>query len=144
MSDLTFPVDKIRDGELRNFAARKSPERITVFVELHLPRREVQFRKNGGGDVARYVPLRVQPETQEQRAEKERKIAEARKFLQDELGEAPEWLSAASAFRIKANGEQLSRIAISDLVEAILPNRTLSMRSVSGSESSAPSRATSR
>jgi hypothetical protein len=129
MSEASLPAEKIRDDELRRFAVDKSPEQRTVFVALRLPPRQVQLSKSGPGEVAR--PVRVKPETPDERAQRERMVTEASKFLQDELGESPQWLSAARAFQIKANGEQLSRIAMSELVEAILPNRALRMRSAS-------------
>jgi hypothetical protein len=128
MSTLNFPVEKIPDEELRSFAVAQAPERRMVLIELQLPVRQVELQRTDAGDGARHVPVRVRPQTPEQRQEVERKTAAVRQFLTQVLEEQSDWLPAARAFAAKVNGEQLTKIAQFPLIKVVRPNRHFSMR----------------
>jgi len=125
MKDHRFPIEKISDNKLLQLAHTDKDEPECVVIELDLPEPRVEFQETRRRGIKSPVPVRVVPETSEQRVEIERRINEAKHFLYDILETPPKWLGAAHAFIADATPSQIREIARFSLTKAIRPSRTL-------------------
>jgi len=117
-------IEKIPDKNLMQFANSDSDAFASVIIELDLPEPKVEFEKVKRRGLETVAPVRVAPETTKERAGMERKVGEARDFLNGILESPAKWLSAAHIFIADATPSQLRRIAEFPLTRAIHPNRT--------------------
>ena len=125
MADHIEWAEKFTDQSLLQYARDGSSERISVIIELELPKRSLQFAPSERGDSATFRPKRIQPEDAQSQQISSDTIAAARSLIQQCTGTDPHWLKTARAFIIHATGMQISRIAESPLIKTIQPNRTL-------------------
>ena len=131
-----FPVDKIKDSELRRLAREGFPESVEILVALNVPDPQVAFvpfetpdlKRRGDFRLPGVRPKGFVPESAEQKEERARKTEEASQFLTELLGTTPHWLEAARAFVATATGRQLREIVSSPLVKFVEPNRRLTAR----------------
>jgi len=117
-------TEKIPDKNLMRFANSDSDVLESVIIELDLPEPKVEFEKVKRRGVETVAPVRVAPGTKTEREGMERKVGEARDFLNGILESPARWLSAAQIFIADATPSQLRRIAEFPLTRAIHPNRT--------------------
>ena len=115
-----FSGNKIHDAALKRLAEEKSPESVSVLVELDLPQQEVEVRVREGKR-----SMRMRPDAGQDQAASEAKVTEVKRFLEEVTGHKVIYLRAAKAFVAEATGEQLREVSRSPLVRAIHPNRRL-------------------
>ena len=125
MKDHRFPIEKISDNKLLQLAHTDRDEPECVIIELDLPEPKVEFHETQRGGIKSPAPIRVVPETSEEGEEIERRINEAKHFLDDILETPAKWLGAAHAFIADAKPSQIREIARFSLTKAIRPSRTL-------------------
>ena len=112
-------LSKLRSQPLRDAARGKSPERVSVLVEIDMPMPRVELGPKSAAGAPRPRGFKTGPG--EDNARRERAAA----LLKSVLGEVPRYSRSAAAFFVEATGEQLSAIAASPDVKAIHPNRDL-------------------
>ncbi|UCF61394.1 MAG: hypothetical protein JSV37_01585 [Anaerolineaceae bacterium] len=125
MVESEFPVEKIPDEELRQLAIEYSEEKVSVIIVLDYPEPKLDVGKVEKGDRVSYLPTGVEPETEEEREEIERRENEMRELLEDMLESPPNWLPMARAFVATVTGEQLRIIADLPMTKSIELNREL-------------------
>src|SRR4051812_8791966 len=99
-------AEKIRDESLLEFAEGQSQDERPVLIELDLPEPKVELPPQRVAGAGRPLAIRVAPETAEERAEKERRIAQAAGLLAGLRVEGPTWIPAAHTFVAKVNPAQ--------------------------------------
>jgi hypothetical protein len=125
MIEPDFLVEKIPDEDLRQLAIDDSAEKVSVIIVLDYPDPKVEVGKVKKGDQVSYLPMSVEPETEADRQEIERRQEAMREFLEEKLETPPHWLPMARAFVALVTGEQLSAIAELPLTKSIELNRVL-------------------
>jgi len=125
MVEPEFPVEKIPDEELRQLAYEYSEEKVSVIIVLDYPEPKVDVGKVEKGDRVSYIPTSVEPETDEEREEIERRESVMRELLVDILDSPPNYLPMAHAFVATVSGEQLRIIADLPMTKSIELNREL-------------------
>jgi hypothetical protein len=125
MVEPDFPTEKIPDEELRQLAIEYSEEKVSVIIVLDYPEPKVDVGKVEKGDRVSYFPTSVEPETEEEREEVERREDAMRELLEDMLESPPNWLPMARAFVATVTGEQLRLIADFPMTKSIELNREL-------------------
>ena len=120
-----FPAEKIPDDELRQLAIEYSEEKVSVIIVLDYPEPRLDVGKVKKGDRISYLPTSVEPETDEEREEVERREDVMRELLEDLLDDSPNYLPMARAFVATVTGEQLRIIADLPLTKSIELNREL-------------------
>ncbi len=116
-------MNKIKDDELRRIVAEDSNEQVGVIIELDLPHPQVKVGQVNRGGVIINIPLAVSPYSEEEEDAIEKRIAEAREFLEETLTSPPRWLRAAHSFVARVTPEQIRTIATKPFIKAIWPNR---------------------
>ena len=125
MVEPEFPVEKIQDEELRQFASEYSEEKVSVIIVLDYPEPKLDVGKVKKGNRVSYLPRSVEPETEEEREEIARQEIEMREFLEATLDSPPNYLPMARAFVATVSGEQLRIIADLPMTKSIELNREL-------------------
>lgn len=125
MIEPEFPAEKIPDKELRQLAFEFSEEKVSVIIVLDYPAPKLDVGKVKKGDRVSYFPKSVEPETDEEREEIERRGDALRELLEDILDDSPNYLPMARAFVATVTGEQLRIIADLPLTKSIELNREL-------------------
>lgn len=125
MVEPEFPVEKIPDEELRQFAYEYSEEKVSVIIVLDYPAPKLDVGKVKKGNRVSYLPRSVEPETEEEREEIAHREIEMREFLEDILDNSPNYLPMARAFVATVTGQQLRIIADLPMTKSIEPNREL-------------------
>ncbi len=120
-----FPSEKIPDKKFLEFACTDSDKMVSVIIEIDLPEPTVEFREVRGQGRTTHVPVRVTPETPDERDEVDRKTAESKKFLEATLGTSAKWLRSAHAFVATARPAQIREIARFPLTKVIRASRIL-------------------
>ena len=119
-------LEKIRSDDLRHEAVAESSEPRSVIVELNLPMPKLEMASRRTAGLRSKAHIRFAAPTPEDAAEagrEESKIATSEKAIATITGHPPEtYLSASGSFVVKANGEQIGRIAHMSTVSAIWPN----------------------
>ncbi len=118
-------IEKIPDEELRQLAIECSEEKVSVIIVLDYPEPKIDIGKVEKGDRVSYLPTSVEPETEEEREEIERREDTMRVLLEEMLDLPPNWLPMARAFVATVTGEQLRLIADFPLTKSIELNREL-------------------
>jgi hypothetical protein len=114
---------KMKGAELRQFAGEESGELVDVVIELDLPQWQLIVKRVDRGGVSVRIPASVEFETSSEEEEVERRVAEARAFLEDVLGEPPLWNSSAGSFVASVTPKQLRTVASNPTIKAIWPSR---------------------
>jgi hypothetical protein len=125
MVEPEFPVEKIPDEDLRQLAFEYSEEKVSVIIVLDYPAPKLDVGKVKKGDRVSYLPKSVEPETDEEREEIDRRESIMRELLEDILETSPNYLPMARAFVATVTGEQLRIIADLPLTKSIELNREL-------------------
>jgi hypothetical protein len=125
MVEPDFLAEKIADEELRQLAFEYSEEKASVIIVLDYPEPKVDVGKVEKGDRVSYLPTSVEPETEEEREEVERREDVMSALLEDLLDDSPHYLPMARAFVATVTGEQLRIIADLPLTKSIELNREL-------------------
>lgn len=125
MVEPEFPVEKIPDDELRQLACEDSEEKVSVIIVLDSPKPKFDVGKVKKGNRVSLFPTGVEPETDEEREEIERRENVMRELLEDILESPPNWLPMARAFVATVTGEQLRIIADLPMTKSIEFNREL-------------------
>jgi hypothetical protein len=125
MVEPEFPVEKIPDEDLRQLAFEYSEEKVSVIIVLDYPAPKLDVGKVKKGDRVSYLPKSVEPETDEEREEIDRRESIMRELLEDILETSPNYLPMARAFVATVTGEQLLIIADLPLTKSIELNREL-------------------
>ncbi len=125
MVDPEFPIEKIPDKGLRQFAIEYSEEKVSVIIVLDYPEPKLEVGKVKKGNRVSYLPRSVEPETEEEREEIARRGKAMRELLEDILESSPNYLPMARAFVATVTGEQLRIIADLPMTKSIELNREL-------------------
>jgi hypothetical protein len=125
MVEPEFSVEKIPDEELRQLAFEHSEEKVSVIIVLDSPKPKLDVGKVKKGDRVSCLLTSVEPETEEEREEIERRENAMREALEDMLDSPPNWLPMARAFVATVTGEQLRIIADLPMTKRIELNREL-------------------
>ena len=126
MPDASFPIDKIVGEELRQLASGIQEGTESILIELDIPNLDAEVEsidRNG-----RKVPVvtRVRRGNAEDSTRTEEVVKQAIALVTELVGPKPVWIPSAKALVTTVNGEQLRRVAGSDLVRRIHPNRVVS------------------
>jgi hypothetical protein len=125
MVEPEFSAEKIPDKELRQLAFEYSEEKVSVIIVLDYPKPKLDVGKVKKGNRVSYIPTGVEPETEEESEEIERRGDALRELLEDILDDSPNYLPMARAFVATVTGEQLRIIADLPLTKSIELNREL-------------------
>ena len=117
-------AQKIRDDGLMQFAHSDSDKSISVLIELDLSEPKVEFKKSNEKGPGKIAPIIIVPETPDQQEENEKKIAEAKYFLQALLGTPAKWFKSAQVFAAEVSPSQVRKIASNPHIRAISPSKT--------------------
>ena len=123
-------TDKLQGTALHQFMAEDSDKVIGVLIEPDLPQRyEVITRTNRDG-MPMSVPVRGEPETDEEQEVIEKRVAEIQAEL-ERLGASSRWLPSADSFLARVTPGQLRAIAQNPMIRAIWSNRELGVNVLS-------------
>lgn len=119
-------LEKIRSNDLRNEAIAETLEPRSVIVELDLQTLKLELADRRTSGLRGKTQFRFATPTAEESSEAEQessKIAASKEGIATITGRLPDtYLSASGSFVVKANGEQIGRIALMSTVSAIWPN----------------------
>jgi hypothetical protein len=119
-------LEKIRSDELRSEAVAETSEQRSVIVELDLPMPKLEMgdrRTEGLRGKAHFRFAAPTPEDIAEAGQEDSKITASKEDIATITGRLPDnYLSTAGSFVVRANGEQIGRIARMSTVSAIWPN----------------------
>jgi hypothetical protein len=113
----------IEDGSLRRLAHERSDEAAPVLIEVATPTTDVSIDLGRRGGATVGAPQRVTVQ-----AANGAPPAEASSEVSHILGRRPRYLRAAGAFAAVVSGAQLAALAANPLVQAIRPDRPVTMK----------------
>lgn len=119
-------LEKIRSSDLRKDAIAETLEPRSVIVELDLPMPKLEIvdrRTSGLRSKAQFRFAKPTPGDATEAGQEASKIAASKEGIATITGRLPDtYLSASGSFVVRANGEQIGRIASLSTVSAIWPN----------------------
>lgn len=118
-------TEKIKDDNLRRLASEGADEPVGVLIELEIPSRHVSVQRMSRSGTTFSAPKSVELPSSEETEGIDKKVRQARVFLEGVLDTEPHWLQASGSFSARVLPDQLTQIAANPLIRAIWANRRL-------------------